>query len=352
MTAVALLLYNVSKKKVLTGVIKKLPDSAIMNDHADGGNDDVFIYMGGNQRAPRNVTHIRIHKSVKIISAWAFNGCRNLVSIEMHDGVEIIETQAFCGCTSLIEIKLPGVRVIREWAFHNCTALESVEFGDKLDAVGFNSFSWTALRSIKIPKVRTIGNLAFQHCDQLTEVKLSKHLERIGQRVFSNCPRLRCIAIPLKGNLLDDHVFYGCDNLSTVDLVGGVHKTFSSLLLDNWRNEMNDEIERINQLLPNTQYRKTAVIQRWMGVVLERITHYKSEHYALLKEFTTLLELALWKAKLDEEFGFEEALSKEVSESNKAKKAKIDVKTARHEARITSGANIVINNVLPFIKLE
>ena len=66
----------------------------------------------------------------------------------------------------------------------------------------------------------------------------------------------------------------------------------------------------------------------------------------MLKEFTTLLELALWKVKLDEEFGFEEALSKEVSESNTAKKAKIDMKAARQEQRITSGANIVIKNVL------
>jgi hypothetical protein len=38
-----------------------------------------------------------------------------------------------------------------------------------------------------------------------------------------------------------------------------------------------------------------------MDRVIERIEHYKNEHYAVLKEFTTLLELALWKAKLYEE---------------------------------------------------
>ena len=40
-------------------------------DHADGGDDDVFIYTGGNQRVPRNVRYVRVHKSVKIITERA-----------------------------------------------------------------------------------------------------------------------------------------------------------------------------------------------------------------------------------------------------------------------------------------
>ena len=54
----------------------------------NGNNDDVFIYMGGNQIVPWDATHVRVHKSVKIIRANAFLNCRNLVSVEMHDGVK------------------------------------------------------------------------------------------------------------------------------------------------------------------------------------------------------------------------------------------------------------------------
>src|SRR5210317_167753 len=86
-----------------------------------------FVYMGGHQRVPRDVTHVRVHESVKIINRRAFYYCQNLVSIEMHDGVEIIEEEAFNGCYSR-GIKLPGVRVIEEFAFCNCDDLESVEF--------------------------------------------------------------------------------------------------------------------------------------------------------------------------------------------------------------------------------
>jgi hypothetical protein len=323
-----------------------------MADHADddGGNDsDVFVYMGGNQGVPRNVRYVRIHKSLKIITWRAFRQCSSLVSIEMHDGVEIIEMWAFYRCTSLREIKLLGVRVIGHQAFYDCTALTDVEFGDELETIGRAAFGGTSLRSIKLPKVRIIEDYAFSTCEQLTDVELSEDLEQIGYKAFGTCPRLRRIAIPLKDNLLDEGVFFECEDLSQVDLIGGVHKTVSSLLLDSWKIDMNDEIDRINQDLSSTDSNeKTAAIQLWMETVIERFEQYKSEHYRLLKEFTTLLELALWKAKLDEEFG--EALSME--DNTTAKKAKIDVKAARQELRITSGANIVIKNVLPFLKLE
>jgi len=93
----------------------------------NGNNDDVFVYMGGDQEVPEDVTHVRVHKSVKIITRCAFNHCRNLVSIEMHDGVENIGAMAFYRCTTLRGIKLPGVRVIDNNAFIVCLALEDLK---------------------------------------------------------------------------------------------------------------------------------------------------------------------------------------------------------------------------------
>ena len=243
------------------------------------------------------------------------------------------------------------MRVIEESAFSSCWDLVDVVVGDKLETIGSSAFSWcTSLRKIELSKVRIIGSGAFYYCRQLTDVELSEDLDRIRTQAFENCP-LRRIAMPLKHNLLDDErgdeMFYDCVNLSQVDLVGGTHKTISSLLLESWKNEMNDEIDRINRILPITDSDKTDAIRQCIDRVLERIEHYKNEHYALLKEFTTLLELGLWKVKLDEKF--EEASNNEVKI---AKKAKIDMKAARQEQRITSGASIVIKNVLPFLKLE
>ena len=191
-------------------------------DHADEDNDDddVFVYMGGDQRVPRDATHIRVHKSVKIIIERAFEDCISLVSIEMHDGVEIIEEWAF-NSNFLKGIKLPGVRAIGNGAFHHCEALENVQFGDKLETIGNSAFEHTSLRNIKIPRVRVIGYDAFAECEQLTGVELSEDLETVGHEALAYCPRLRRIAIPLKANMLGGNVFWKCDDLSRVDLVGG-----------------------------------------------------------------------------------------------------------------------------------
>ena len=109
---------------------------------------------------------------------------------------------------------------------------------------------------------------------------------------------------------------------------------------------MNEEIDRINRLLPNLGHNKTVIIRRWITRVLERMEHYKSEHYALLKEDMTQLELSLWKASLHEE---EEEEKEQEQEEQPAKKAKLDTAASRHEARVTCGANIIIPHVLSFL---
>jgi hypothetical protein len=191
----------------------------------------------------------------------------------------------------------------------------------------------------------------------LTDAKFGDELETIEDRAFEDCSSLRRIAIPLKDDmfLFDDvdekySQFDGCESLTTVEIVQGegIHKTISHLSLHSRRNEMNQEINRINQILPTTgSDEKTGVIQEWIQSVLRQIEHYKAEHNNLLKEATILLELALWKAKLCQKKEEEDSLNTRT----KAKKAKIDVESVRQERSVTCGAGIIIKNVLPFLKL-
>ena len=99
--------------------------------------DNTFVYQGGDQEVPEDVTHVIIDRSVKIIPERAFYQRINsyLVSMEMHDGVERIERQVFDGCHSLKGIKLTSVKVVEHMAFHICTDLSEVEFGDKLHTI-------------------------------------------------------------------------------------------------------------------------------------------------------------------------------------------------------------------------
>ena len=310
-------------------------------------DDEIFVYMGGDQVVPDDVRRVKIDKSVTIIPARAFERREHLICVEFHDGIEIIEEDAFFWCTSLRNVKLLGVKIIEEGAFKYCSGLIDLEFGVELETIGKSAFyNCRSLRSLTMPCVRNIGRWAFTNCVQLADLYLPDGLETIEQSAFQNCLRLRRITMPLKDGMIGDDEFALCPNLTTVDLVGGVHKTVASLHLERWRNEMMREINRINQVLPttNSDENTEATIQQWIRSVIRQIGHYKTEHKALLKEATTLLELALWKAKMDEK---EEDLG-EV----KAKKAKIDVQSKRSKRRITSGANIVIKNVLPFLELK
>ena len=242
---------------------------------------------------------------------------------------------------------MTGLLEIEEWAFYCCYALSELEF-DKLEIIGQGAFSdCKSLKSINMPSIKRIGKYAFVCCDALTDAVFGEKMERIEARAFQNTP-LRSISIPLKDNLIiGDNVFRYCERFSRVDtLVGRIHKTISSLHLESWRNEMKEEIGRINKTLPNIPVNeRTRPIQQWITRVLQRIENYKTEHQTLLKEAMTLLELALWKANLHENAGNNAAAQEGVRVTRGQRKR------ARKDRCITSGASIVIKNVLPFLVL-
>ena len=154
---------------------------------------------------------------------------------------------------------------------------------------------------------------------------------------------------PLKDNIFSFDTserrynqFDGCDNLATVDLVGaeGIHCTISSLLLESWRYDSSiSSFQILMDMVRLMQY-----LCLWIRSVLRWIDHFKTQHNRLLKHHVAQLELAIWKAKLDEK---EDNSFVQVQ----TKRAKIDVEAMRKEKRITSGASMVIKNVLPFLKL-
>ena len=108
---------------------------------------------------------------------------------------------------------------------------------------------------------------------------------------------------------------------------------------------MKEEINRINKELPSTPSgEKTDLIRLWILSVIDRMEHYKAEHNKLLKEHMTQLELAIWKAKLDER-------EDNITQNAQTKRNEVDNESSKEEKRITSGADIIIKNVLPFLKL-
>jgi hypothetical protein len=72
-----------------------------------------------------------------------------------------------------------------------------------------------------------------------------------------------------------------------------------------------------------------------------RVAHFEAEYYNL-KGITAILELALWKLMMNENIPHEEVTPRQ-------KKIKTDESNIRRQCRITCGADVIIQHVLPYL---
>ena len=70
----------------------------MMMAEAARDDEEIFVYMGGDQRVPDGVRRAKIHEDVKIVPREAFFRRRQLIYVEFHDDIEIIEEHAFWCC--------------------------------------------------------------------------------------------------------------------------------------------------------------------------------------------------------------------------------------------------------------
>jgi len=246
---------------------------------------------------PRGATHIFVHESVTVILRSAFANHLNIVEVICHEDVVKIEGEAFFDCTSLKRVIMPGVTIVEEGAFGSCHALTDVECG-KLEIIGKGAFySCASLESINLPSTRIVERRAFRGCRALTDAKFGSKLERIEEGAFLNCGSLQRITIPLRDDMItNDNTFFGCAKLNRVGLVEGkLNESIAALHLGEWRIVMNEEIDSINQILPNAdagqfeyggdaEGEKAVAIRTWIRSLLGKIVHYKAEHSRLLDE--------------------------------------------------------------------
>eukprot|EP00984_Skeletonema_dohrnii_P007048 scaffold2512_cov78-Skeletonema_dohrnii-CCMP3373.AAC.5 len=268
---------------------------------AEGDRIRRFNYTGEDDEVPRDATHITVDQSVRVIPAWAFYGNRHIVEVICDENVKGVEECAFAKCLSLRRLIMPGVEVVEGTAFYCCVVLADIECG-KLEIIREHAFrECTSLMSIDLPSAKSVEEGAFGCCEALMEAKFGSKLVRNEEMAFSFCPSLERIAIPLKdGMITADNIFEGCGNLKHIDLVEGeLHETIAALLMEEWRNDMNEEINSINRILPTVDAGfpeddvggKAEAIRTWIRSVLRKVIHYKAEHQRLLNgEVATTLE--------------------------------------------------------------
>ena len=264
---------------------------------------EYYVFTG--ERIPDHVTHVRIGLALTVVPARAFQNHPSIEEVICHDGVEIIQTEAFECCPRLQRVIMPGVKIIGLQAFNECRALTYIECG-KVERIGQWAFrECRSLSSIDMPSIKIVQMAAFYGCWGLVNVKFGNELESIRGGSFFDCRCLERISLPLKdGMVIADNSFTGCEKLESVNLVEGavLHETVAGLLIEEWKNDMNEEIDSINQILPNTfagnavmneAGGKAREIRSWISSVLRKIVRYKAHHHRYLNVAADSLQLAL-----------------------------------------------------------
>jgi len=234
---------------------------------------------------------INIPSTVTKIDSWAFYWCKCLREVVLNEGLREIGGKAFCECTSIERITAPSTVIeIGEFAFMKCGRLRELVLSDGMKKIGLNVLvGCSSLENISIPStVVEIGNYAFSGCSNLREAVIHNEGVQIGNGAFDNCTSLERFKFPGLSTRLDNVIRAG---------QRGIEAKLDDIHAVEWRDGV--------LTLPATP---RQVEDRW-GFAMESLVKVDEETlnkvkvlvvYYEMKEATTLFELALWKARIDE----------------------------------------------------
>ena len=306
-------------------------------------NDDVFEYTGNGQSVPNDVVSVRFHPSVIKVDDEAFyryrmQDCCELKEVVLNDGLKIIGYRAFSGCSSLQSITLPSTVIqIRPAAFYECIKLREVVLNEGLQKIEGSAFEGCkSLQIITLPStVMEIGNHAFQHCHWLQSITLPSSLVEIGKYGFNACIKLKEVVCSEVLPNVESTTFSDCRALerftfpnisSRLEAIIQAGQVDVQNKIKLYINRGGIERKREGLYIPvEVTRRRTgwSLVQQNFRQIVKWIKYYE------LREATTLFELALWKAKMDQQ------VVEEDDDNRDRKKAKIDQAgdTDRHDDR-------------------
>ena len=119
-----------------------------------------------------------------------------------------------------------------------------------------------------------------------------------------------------------------------------ISKRVDTIGLKIWRQDITHTIENIPLLMKDG---KGNIPSRSapLNEVRSKLARYEVE-YLKLKEATSMLELSLWKFRINESQSINE-------ERRESKKLKVDEACLRSQCRVNCGADIIMENMLPYL---
>eukprot|EP00980_Cylindrotheca_fusiformis_P005835 scaffold1228_cov119-Cylindrotheca_fusiformis.AAC.2 len=296
-----------------------------------------------------SLSHVRIPPSVDCRMDWAFGGCSVLVSIEAPEGLTIIETQrmyyhAGLGCPSLVNLAIPTLNASLEgYKYLRDSKLGSIvdsnadlahRLKHRFDTCPLNKLcyyqSYYPLEAAMVQLHGLLKDDPLAATNQVDEFGMtSLHILSLSQT-----PKLELLLTVLKRGQAD-HILHGKDSFgstpmdylclnrmpSSTNVIRSVMKSRFSYVLSLDPLFESDMLQAVDEALAVDLSSR----RREIGRVYFQLANYER------KESITLVELYLWKIKIDDEVS-----------TNK--------QTAnRHFCRFNCGASFVIPHVIAFL---
>ena len=184
-----------------------------------------------------NLSSIKLSSNINEISNYTFSGCTSLSNIVIPASVVNIGDSAFESCTSLTNIKIPAkVESIGNNAFKDCTSLSEITFlGNNIDYIDSTAFENTAWINNQNDGVVYIGKILYCYKGEMpsnTTITVKDGTERIEAGAFAGKKELIGVVLPNSVKMLEEGAFYGCTNLSSINIAKNIEYIVSAEITD------------------------------------------------------------------------------------------------------------------------
>jgi len=258
-----------------------------------------------------------LNEGLASIDTRAFEQCCSLQSITFPSTFLEISTGAFRSCNTLREIVLnEGLQKFGGHVFEKCTSLQNITIPSTVDEIGSSAFfSCYDLRDVVLKEgIKKIKVGAFESCPSLERITIPSTVIEIEYDAFNNCSRLREVDLYNEEVQIDEKVFTGCTSLQRFKFPGlstrldnviragqrDIEAKMDDIPSVEWRSgELS--IPAVSREIENRLWRRVDTVFEVDKEKLDKIV--KLIRYYEVREATTLFELALWKAKIDQAEG-------------------------------------------------